>query len=370
MAEYDERYEAWRAGDGSIHYDKAYADAHNKGIKFGPEGYDVNEVGKVVDKMLAMKESTLIAVCSAFVTGGLIFLGWALFDNYGFKVTLQLWHFLFAIGFGVLLLIINRYVSKTLMIVLSTLPAVLFLLLGAVYMFTGNSEAKKEFKMHRATVNAAELILRVEPSQNAEEVLTLKKDEKLRALGVTKDGWVLIKPDNHFLRRGWAKEEDISVNSGNLKTIQTAQVISNTLKIHKYPRLLSEPVVQTASKGDKIIVTGEERKGWVPVYYISYNDYQQASSVIGYVLASNIFVDDGSGTKAPNGPVAPEGRTGTVKKDAHLKSGQYNSPRFNVKEIKEGETFIILDEANSKGWFRAWYDGIEGWVARRDVKVD
>jgi len=129
-------------------------------------------------------------------------------------------------------------------------------------------------------------------------------------------------------------------------------------------------VLQSAKKGDMIIVTGKERDGWVPVYYLFHDAHQRAKSVIGYVPADNIFIDDGVGTKPPNTLVAPQGEAITMHKNAFLKSGRYNSSRFNLKEIKEGERFIKLAEPTEKGWIKAWFDGVEGWMAVRDVKLE
>jgi uncharacterized protein YgiM (DUF1202 family) len=280
------------------------------------------------------------------------------------------------------------------------ITAILALLLASLIVprFIGTGSMTAAFKTQKATVNSAEAGLRAAPSANAEVLQTLKQGRSLGVVGVTPDGWMRVvlpieyKPSkpgepnedhwdfiewitgsNTIKGSGWINVEQVTTNNGaQPRTIQNAQVISNTLNMRYFPRInagrtgtaLTETGewIPPADKGDTVQVLGPERNGWVPVF--TGNGKKVCN---GYALASSLAIE-GAATKALT---LPHGTPATAAKDVNMQLARRHAEFFTAKRIKKGEAVILLDPKPTKNeWYHIWFDGEEGWVGTYTIKLN
>jgi hypothetical protein len=361
MAKYNENDGSWSASDNSRHYSEHDANVHNSTISSGGYGDSgggyATKGAELLGGLADMSEGMMLSVMAALMTLGIMVAYFFWGNSYGYAVYINWWFLFLPLIAGVLM----KFLEALWRPIAGVLMGVISVALGTLLWLNLHTEAV--FKPHEAVI-AEGVRMRAEPSVNAAALPMSKNGSKVKALGVTKNGWV--------------KTENISVNGGKeLKTIQTAVVLANTLNIHSYPRLAStiqkkeSDGLKYAKKGDRVVVMGAEADGWLPVCYFIRDSYQKSISVKGYVLANNIFVEDGSGAKKPAGLTDPEGikEITVVKKNIFLFSRIYNDVRFHNKEIPKGDKFIMLENPTERGWIRAWYDGVEGWVKVYDVDM-
>jgi hypothetical protein len=368
MAKYDENDGSWLASDNSRHYSEFDADKHSSMISSGgyrDSGGYATQGAELLEGLTNMSEGMMLSVVTAVMTAGIMFAYFFFGNTYGYAVYINWWFLILPLLVGVVMKVLYAAWRPAAGIVIGILSIAMGTLLWL------NLRTQEELKLYQATMTEGAKMY-AEPSEKA-KALPRYKNNPVEALGVTKDGWVLAESSD--LNIGWVKAENISVNGGKeLKPIQTAVVLVNKLNIHSYSRLAS--TIQThselkfAPKGTRVIVTGAEEDGWLPVYYFIRDQYQKGNSIKGYVPANNIFIEDGSGTTKSAKLIAPQGIkeiTVTGYTSIFLFSRTYNDVRFHNKEIPVGDKFIMLEKPTEKGWIKAWYDGVEGWVKVYDL---
>ena len=266
---------------------------------------------------------------------------------------------------------VNRTLSIMILFFVSIVAMVGFVLV----FFTGTGPMAKDFKTVQATITANELYLYQEPSSRGAAVDRSARSgiDKARVYGVTADGWALISWGSD-IKFGWVKSDSLSFETNKQpRAIKTGRVITNQLSVHSYSRQHSKvenDPYKPPKKNGLVAILGDERDGFLPLIYINYEG-MLPSSVEGYALAKHIFIDGGTKQDAPQ---APAGQTGTIIKGTNVPLRSTRSMRQKtanmLRVMIEGEKVVVLAKIDEKGWYRAWYDGQEGYIGSYNLKVE
>jgi hypothetical protein len=323
--------------------------------------------------------STVIAIgVMGFIGAMTLFVGEMCLHRYGVNLDIS---FSMYIIIPIVLVILSKILFaffEGLMLPVAALMCIIFLGCTGLLFFTGNGSLAPDFRTVKFLSNDQAIHPLYAPSAEAERITTFgtRADLDGGVIGEN-NGWLLVEIGGGIGIEGawgWVKAEDVSIKNGEMpRLLQRATVISNTLNIRQFPRMLAgrdlnlseDGILPQAVKGDIVYVTGEEKNGFVPICMV-----KGRGLIRGYALVNSLSIEglDEEGSKEL---VPPDGIPATTVGSYNMRSGEYNSARYAAKTITSDDTVILLDpEPSENGWMHVWFDGEEGWLSRRAFDID
>jgi tetratricopeptide (TPR) repeat protein len=313
------------------------------------------------------------------ISAALMGVGLYVLQRYGFAVSMSIFQIIIT---TICVTIVSIFLFRFLPVRIVCMILAPLLLLGSIasLFITGNGLFTSDFKMNPVTLTGMQTEILIEPQADAELRHSLpisSSPVEANAMGEYND-WLLVGFDELLglpgIPQGWIQSDGYTTKKEGetLRQFQAATVISNNLNIRDFPRIESKRTLNAAQKGDTVYTWGTEDDGWIPVVVVKkiIGFVTSYSTIYGYALANNVYVE-GSEKSSSNSLTIPEGEPMTVNADRDMRSSRRNPSRHVSKNVKEGETVIVLDpNPTEAGWVHIWFDGEVGWIGKSALGVE